>query len=129
MLLVAASLIFFSACSSPESPQSSAPTDPESKTQAETSAPTREPATVYRTTVPEPRDTLVPPTTRQAEGASAAQSSGGRLRITFLDVGQGSGMLIRLPNGGNVLIDGGPREQGGEVVANLGRLGVDTLKP
>jgi beta-lactamase superfamily II metal-dependent hydrolase len=44
-----------------------------------------------------------------------------------LDVGQGSGILIRLPNGGNVLIDGGPREQGAEVVADLQRLGVSTL--
>jgi beta-lactamase superfamily II metal-dependent hydrolase len=49
------------------------------------------------------------------------------LRVTFLDVGQGSGILIQLPGGGNVLIDGGPREQGHEVVADLGRLGVDAL--
>ena len=126
MLLVAVSFIF-SACSSPESPQSSASTDSESKTQAETSAPSQGPTTVYRTTVPEPRDTLVPPTTRQSEGASAARDTGGRLRVTFLDVGQGSSILVRLPNGGNALIDGGPREQGGEIVANLGRLRVDTL--
>lgn len=44
-----------------------------------------------------------------------------------MDVGQGSGVLIRLPNGGNVLIDGGPREQGEEVVADLQRLGISTL--
>lgn len=121
----------FSACSSPESPQSSAFTDPESKTQAETTAPSQEPTTVYRTTVPEPQNTLTAPmtaTTRQAERAAAARaSSDGRLRVTFLGVGQGSSILIRLPNGGNVLIDGGPREQGEEVVADLGRLGVSHL--
>ena len=42
-------------------------------------------------------------------------------------MGQGSSILIRLPNDGNVLIDGGSREQGGEVVADLVRLGVNTL--
>ncbi len=78
--------------------------------------------------MPEPQTTLVPETTRQPEQATAVRdSSEGRLRITFLDVGQGSSILIRLPNGGNVLIDGGSREQGEEVVADLVRLGVDTL--
>jgi hypothetical protein len=37
---------------------------------------------------------------------------GGMLTVTFLNVGQGSSALIRLPNGGNVLIDGGPRDGG-----------------
>jgi beta-lactamase superfamily II metal-dependent hydrolase len=89
----------------------------------------KEPSVVYRTTVPEPETTPAPQTAREADRAAAAlkSSAGGRLRITFLDVGQGSGILIRLPNGGNVLIDGGPREQGDEVVADLQRLGVNTL--
>lgn len=66
-------------------------------------------------------------TTRQAARTAAESPSEGRLRITFLDVGQGSSILLRLPNGGNVLIDGGPREQGEEVVADLERLGVNYL--
>jgi competence protein ComEC len=32
----------------------------------------------------------------------------GRLRITFLDVGQGSAALVELPDGGCLLLDGGP---------------------
>ena len=90
----------------------------------------KEPKTVYRTTVPEPQasPSPSPPTTREADRAVAArETSGDRLKITFLDVGQGSAILIRLPNGGNVLIDGGPREAGDEVVADLQRLGVSTL--
>lgn len=75
----------------------------------------------------EPQTTPTAPTTRQAEQATAEGSSDGRLRVTFLDVGQGSSILIRLPNGGNVLVDGGPREQGEEMVADLGRLGVSHL--
>lgn len=89
-----------------------------------------EPKIVYRTTLPERESTpsSTPPTTREADRPVAAhETSDGRLRITFLDVGQGSGILIRLPNGGNVLIDGGPREAGDEVVADLQRLGVSTL--
>src|SRR5262249_32358476 len=32
----------------------------------------------------------------------------GRLRITFLDVGQGDATLVELPEGRRILIDGGP---------------------
>ena len=120
-------LLAFVGCSSPESADSGSTTT----AGASSAATSPEPTTVYRTTVREPPTTLTPPeppTTRQTEQAVAArESSAGRLRVTFLEVGQGSSILIRLPNGGNVLIDGGPREQGGEVVADLGILGVGTL--
>lgn len=98
------------------------------------------PVTVYRTTVVdatvEERETTTAaqesvasgePTEDSGESASKSRTRGDPLTITFLDVGQGSGILIQLPGGGNVLIDGGPREQGHEVVADLGRLGVDAL--
>jgi len=42
----------------------------------------------------------------------------GRLHAYFLDVGQGDAMLLRLPHGGTVLIDGGP---GSNVVEPLRR--------
>jgi competence protein ComEC len=34
-----------------------------------------------------------------------------RLHVSFLDVGQGDGVLIQTPNGQNILIDGGPDSQ------------------
>lgn len=89
-----------------------------------------EPTKVYETTVPN-----VPPTpparteaARQSAGAEAGGApAGGRLAITFLDVGQGSSALVQLPNGANVLIDGGPREGGPERIADLQRFGVQRL--
>jgi len=54
-------------------------------------------------------------------------SPGEALSVTFMDVGQGSSALLRLPNGANVLIDGGPREGGPQRVADLRRLGVEQL--
>ena len=94
-----------------------------------------EPTTVYRTTVPKVQTSPASPepaTVDSTSGGTAPStsgfvSSGEELAITFLDVGQGSGILIQLPTGGNVLIDGGSREHGEEVVGDLGRLGVDTL--
>ena len=67
-----------------------------------------------------------PETTVEAAG-SADASSGDELVVTFLDVGQGSSALVRLPNGRNVLIDGGPRDGGAERVSDLQRLGVEHL--
>jgi competence protein ComEC len=46
------------------------------------------------------------------------------LRITFLDVGQGDGVLLQVP-GGAVLVDEGPPEA--DVAGQLRRLGVDRL--
>lgn len=54
-------------------------------------------------------------------------SPGEALSVTFMDVGQGSSALLRLSNGANVLIDGGPREGGPQRVADLQSLGVERL--
>lgn len=94
-----------------------------------------EPTVVYETTIPKTTVPDAPPSsparteaTRQSAGAEAGGApSGGRLVITFLDVGQGSSALIQLPNGANVLIDGGPREGGPQRIADLQSLGVERL--
>ena len=59
---------------------------------------------------------------------AALQPPPGNLSITFLDVGEGSAIVIRLPSGRALLVDGGPPFAGGSVVApylkfrGLGRL-------
>jgi competence protein ComEC len=88
------------------------------------------PAKVYETSIEDTHQAPLVETRERSKdtgAGSAERTSGGRLVITFLDVGQGSSALIQLPNGGNVLIDGGPREGGPERVADLRRLGVGQL--
>jgi competence protein ComEC len=46
-------------------------------------------------------------------------SPGDRLSVTFLDVGQGDAILVRSPDGHNILVDGGP--SGDAITAALGR--------
>jgi competence protein ComEC len=88
-----------------------------------------EATSVKEPTVPdaaEPPPTEVREETREhakATGRANKPASGEALKITFLDVGQGSSALIQLPNSANVLIDGGPREGGPQRVADLQRLG------
>ncbi len=94
-----------------------------------------EPAAVYETTVDEPgvspapagEDSRKEQRSEQRAASERRSPPGGILAVTFLDVGQGSSILIQLPNGGNVLIDGGPREGGEEVVSDLQRLRVRQL--
>jgi beta-lactamase superfamily II metal-dependent hydrolase len=85
-----------------------------------------EETTLPETTQPSPEETRIYPETT-GEATSSDPSPGGILSVVFLDVGQGSSALIRLPNGRNVLVDGGPRDGGPERVADLRRLGVDRL--
>ncbi len=70
---------------------------------------------------------------------SCAKGKGGRLEVTFLDVGQGDSIFISTPGGKNILIDGGKRaippyshfDAGKEVVLpflkNKGVKKIDTL--
>ena len=57
-------------------------------------------------------------------GDSSSLRPPGGLRITFLDVGQGDGVLLQVP-GGAVLVDEGPPEA--DVAGQLRRLGVHHL--
>lgn len=51
----------------------------------------------------------------------------GKLRISYIDVGQGDSILIQIPNGKNVLIDAGDNDQGDKVVSYLKSQGVEHL--
>lgn len=50
-----------------------------------------------------------------------------KLKITWLDVGAGDSMYMRLPNGKNVLIDGGLKSKGDSVVRKLKNQNVTTI--
>ncbi len=52
--------------------------------------------------------------------SAALSQPDGRLHVTFLDIGQGDGMLIQTPSGRQVLIDGGSEPQ--RLFAELGRV-------
>lgn len=51
----------------------------------------------------------------------------GQLKVHFIDVGQGDSIFIKLPSGGNMLIDGGPRSAGQKVVSYLKQAGVTSI--
>jgi beta-lactamase superfamily II metal-dependent hydrolase len=51
--------------------------------------------------------------------APPALAKGARLRVDFIDVGQGDAALITSPAGKTVLIDGGPHESGATLVSFL----------
>lgn len=54
--------------------------------------------------------------------------SAGNLTVHFIDVGQGDSILVQLPNGKEVLIDGGDRGWGDDVVEYLRSQGVEDLE-
>lgn len=54
-----------------------------------------------------------------------AAQTGGVLKVTFIDVGQGDSTLITAPDGKNILIDGGEVDQ--NVAAKLKGLGVTSI--
>ncbi|MGH2980985.1 MAG: ComEC/Rec2 family competence protein [Solirubrobacterales bacterium] len=62
-------------------------------------------------------------------GLPAGRESGAAppagLRVSVLDVGQGDSILLQPPDGGAVLVDGGP--PGGGLTEELSRLGVESL--
>ncbi len=54
-------------------------------------------------------------------------TAGHDMRVHFIDVGQGDSILIESPNGKTMLVDGGVKGVGQEVVAYLKGLGVNKL--
>lgn len=76
---------------------------------------------------------LVPPGGRPPQSGPEAVASSlgiqgewqaGRLAVHFLDVGQGDAILVQLPSGETMLIDGGTREAGPRVVSYLRQQGI-----
>ena len=49
------------------------------------------------------------------------------LKVHFINVGQGDSILIQAPGGKNMLVDGGPRTAGDDVVKFLKNKGVKSL--
>ena len=56
-----------------------------------------------------------------------ATEAGADMRVHFLDVGQGDSILIESPNDEYMLIDGGDKGSGDEIVAYLQQQGIDKL--
>ncbi|WP_341300374.1 MBL fold metallo-hydrolase [Lysinibacillus sp. FSL H8-0500] len=54
-------------------------------------------------------------------------TAGHDMRVHFIDVGQGDSILIESPNGKTMLVDGGVKGAGQEIVAYLKGLGVNKL--
>lgn len=54
-------------------------------------------------------------------------TAGHEMRVHFIDVGQGDSILIESPNGKTMLIDGGVKGAGQQVVSYLRELGVNKL--
>ena len=63
-----------------------------------------------------------PPETGQAPDITT-----GRMLVHFLDVGQGDSIFVQLPNGQNMLVDAGPRDEGADVVNHLKKAGVEKI--
>jgi beta-lactamase superfamily II metal-dependent hydrolase/putative cell wall-binding protein len=53
--------------------------------------------------------------------------SPGRLKVHFIDVGQGDSIFIEMPNGKTMLVDGGKKSAGDEVVSHLKSQGVKKI--
>lgn len=68
---------------------------------------------------------VIPVGLGQADTAEAASYK--KLQITYFSVGAGDSIHIKLPNGKNVLIDGGLTSQGSRVVAKLKKQKVKTI--
>lgn len=58
---------------------------------------------------------------------TSTNEAGEEMRVHFLDVGQGDSILIESPNDEYMLIDGGDKGSGDEIVAYLQQQGIDTL--
>ena len=51
----------------------------------------------------------------------------GQMKVHFLDVGQGDSILIQSPNGKNLLVDGGTKNAGKDVVDYIRKQGIEKL--
>ena len=65
--------------------------------------------------------------TEEVEETKETVDSQGIMSVYFLDVGQGDSIYIKAPNGENILIDGGQKKYGDQVVSDLKDLGVEQI--
>ena len=65
--------------------------------------------------------------TEQVETQTITSPSGSEMRVHFMNVGQGDSILIQSPNGKAMLIDGGVKGEGDNVVAYIREQGVSEL--
>lgn len=73
---------------------------------------------------PEPNQ----PGTEQADAVRPSDdTSSGRLKVHFIDVGQGDSILVQLPNKQNMLIDAGDNDDGDTVINYLTEAGVKRI--
>ncbi|TQR15313.1 MBL fold metallo-hydrolase [Psychrobacillus soli] len=63
----------------------------------------------------------------KVETSSTETNAKKEMSVHFIDVGQGDSILIQSPEGKNMLVDGGKREKGKDVVTYLRQHGVDKL--
>jgi competence protein ComEC len=70
-----------------------------------------------------PRDGLRPPAGPGIAGGGASPPPSGSLSVSFVDVGQGDGVLVQA-GGEDYLVDAGRAEQGPDVVGFLRSRGV-----
>ncbi len=122
-LAVAAALL--GGCSSTSGPSSTAPSTPHTATSVKASPaatptkkakPGHKASTTSKTSKPKPKATR----------SAATTSKGGQVTISFVDVGQGDGIVIKAGAWAG-LVDGGPAGSDGAVATELSHLGVGRL--
>lgn len=58
---------------------------------------------------------------------SNKELDGNLLKVNYIDVGQGDSILVELPNGENMLIDAGEKNQANKVISYIEKLGISKL--
>jgi beta-lactamase superfamily II metal-dependent hydrolase len=70
---------------------------------------------------------LITPNTVNAKAISESNPTFNNMHIKFLNVGQGDGIIIKLPNGKSILVDAGPREASEVVLNGLVQMNIKKL--
>ncbi|MFJ7828275.1 MBL fold metallo-hydrolase [Psychrobacillus sp. NPDC096623] len=71
--------------------------------------------------------TLVQQPDKKIETSQIPVESGKEMNVHFINVGQGDSILVQSPSGRNLLVDGGTKDAGKDVVAYLRTKGIEKL--